>query len=174
MKMRERLAALTRVALVVAALGSTGVASTAEAAVWIGWVRLDNSPNGGSIASTSTTNDIEIRVRFCGDWETIYEGPVSSVSSSHDFLWIDGPGMYVSDVDAIEVSTNGDDWFWLDQIELFEGISDGSLGYEIWDAGVDNMAGYCLSTDPTDGNDSTCNPNGSRSRFVWTVPGSGC
>ncbi len=153
---------------------STIIAGEAKAEVPISWVRLDNYPNGGTINNTGTNNTITVRVTFCDASTKVMSGSVPRVSGKNDFVWPEIEWYRTaSEVTSISVSISGRDWFWIDQIELF-GHGVGGYGSRIWHAGADNMQGWCLSNDPTDGNATVCEPDESRSYFSWTVPDAIC
>jgi hypothetical protein len=179
MKKLTSLMIAARLSAVALCLASLSFPNEAQAAVPHIVIRLDNSSNGRTITSTGTNSTITVRARFCGEWQTIdIPRALPSAWEDWEFWEPDGYPGRVSEIDQIEVSIDGSDWFWLDQIKLlvFVPVNLDYDGYylEQWSAGADNLQGWCLSTDPSDGNDTICQPNGSRPRFVWTVPGSSC
>ena len=132
---------------------------------------LDNSPNGGSISGTSTTSLIKVEVKFCGsgNWIQI-ETPraLTTVSGCHKFSWPQSAVQDTANVDEVRVTTSGSDWFWLDQIELFDAFG------RRWVSGADNTQGWCFSTNPSGGNNVNCEPDGSFVSKTWNVPSLNC
>lgn len=140
------------------------------------YVRLDNYPNGGEIFNTQTQSTISVSGFFCkrtagggveGEWFTFGARALPTVSGSHDFYWDQSQrgaeGYGQSGLMHILVKTNGSDWFWLDQLEvrLFD-----LVGYS---RGVDNTQGWCFSTNPSHGNETVCEPNGSRTFYEFVL-----
>jgi hypothetical protein len=140
----------------------TGGTSIAKATSPYAAIRLDNYPNGGSISNTGTKNTITVWYFSClyNNWVQAGARSITSVSGTNDFT-INTGDLY--DLSKIEIATNGGDWFWLDQLELIDGST------SIWSWGIDNTVGACISTEPTDGNDSICWPTGSHSALIFNV-----
>lgn len=168
-----KLMLLTGLALLAAGAMPTDFTMKARADVPVVTIRLDNRSTGDPIHSATGTNSVvTVRGRFCGTWYTIGSRPIPEVSNSIDFSFTDGFEMNVWSLERLQVSIGGDDMFWLDQIELLyfaDGFTD-----ELWQSGVDDRLGRCLSTDPSDGSPFACDPDGSTTSVSWTVPGSGC
>lgn len=161
--MKSRLNVVAASVMAAVALGFTSAAHAANP-----FIRLDNSSNpAGSIGNTGTNNTISVSVRFCGSqfFTSIGSRALPGVSGQHDFAWTPTATTTHNHVTEIRVGINGNDWFWLDQIELFN-----SSGSEIWESGIDNLVGYCFSTDPTDGSDAACFPNDSQPYMFFDVP----
>ena len=68
----------------------------------------------------------------------------------------------------VQLETHGDDWLWIDQVEV---IATGASEVEVWQWGGDNTQGYCFSTDPSDGNNTNCEPDGSTRSRICTSTG---
>jgi hypothetical protein len=139
------------------------------------WVRLDNSPNGGSVSGgTTTVNRITVDVQFCGSSNFIRKGErvLSSVSGQHDFVWSASPnqqgGHSVRRIQIAISAEDGNDWFWLDQIELFHD------GERVWSAGIDNTQGWCFSDQRLRPNNTACEPDESNYFKIFEVPSPGC
>jgi len=116
-------------------------------------VRLDNSSNPlGAVTWAGTSNTISV----CAILKTSFGlcVPLESARAlntigNHDFNW-----WGFEDVDQIldlQVSTNGSNAFWLDQLEILNGA-----GTKVWTSGADNTGGWCISTQPSDGNNANC------------------
>ena len=67
----------------------------------------------------------------------------------------------MSNVKKISVTTNGNDAFWIDSLWLNNGSS-----FITW--GVQNQIGWCVSTDPADGNNSHCEQ--AKAFTTWDFP----
>jgi len=116
-------------------------------------VRLDNSSNPLGVTWADTPNNIAVCYTtvvngFC--WPVGAARPIPGISGNNDFVLSD-PFVTVANVAQLWVYTDGDQAFWLDQIELFN-----ASGTKVWSSGVDNTGGWCISTDPTDGNNDNC------------------
>jgi hypothetical protein len=133
------------------------------------FIRLDNSPNGGTINYTTTNDTVSVYVRYCGSafFTLIGQRALTTVSGGHDFAWTQTSTTTAQHVEEIKVQTNGGDWFWLDQIELFD-----EFGTKRWTWGVDNMDGACFSNDPSDPapleDPNVCFPAGSVTSKTWS------
>lgn len=139
------------IATMAIALCGIGFATSAEAQS--ATIRIDNYANpAGSILNTSTTNTITVKARFCGQasYVTIGSRVLNTISGQHDFTWTPTAGRAAKDVTDVRVQINGDDWFWVDQVEVLSGST------VVLTRGVDNTQGWCISTDPTDGDSSIC------------------
>lgn len=140
-------------------------------------IRLDNSPNGGSVTGgTTTVNEIVILVQFCGSttWQMpVPERVLNSVSGKHDFRWYNS-AYRGKNIRRFQISINAqdpDDWFWLDQVELLWNYG----GEErIWSAGLDNTQGWCFSDAYLRPNNTACEPDDSLFVKTWDIPGSNC
>ena len=56
-----------------------------------------------------------------------------------------------TDMDYFIVETSGDDGFWMDELQLTKKLWNSSKTEKVQSWGVDGGKGYCLSTDPKDG-----------------------
>jgi hypothetical protein len=87
----------------------------------------------------------------------------STVSGSIDLVI---EGRSPTNLEWVSAEATGSDWLWIDQVEVFDG---GFLG-EVWQRGVDNTVGYCLSTVPNHGSSAICEPDLSALVHQWTPP----
>jgi hypothetical protein len=152
------------------AVAVPGFASNAKADYII---RLDNYANpSDSISWSKTNNTVTVSVSTGdGGFTPIGSKVLNSRSGSHDFCYVGSLTYYA--VDQIKVSINGDDIFWLDQIELFHSPPGTCrTSNRVWDKGTDNEQGWCFSTDWNDqyGNERWCEPDQFTSSFLWDVP----
>jgi hypothetical protein len=84
-----------------------------------------------------------------------------TLSGHHDVLIRNGL-IPRDQVTRIEFSTNSDDLFVMDEVEVLD-----VNGNRYFAAGIDNMVGYCLSTDSTTTNEH-CRDYLSRSTWVFS------
>lgn len=117
-------------------------------------VCLDNSSNPrGAVTWATTSNTISVCAVTTGTFGSCVPlesaRALTTIAGCHAFNWWSWED--AADVIRLEVSTSGNNAFWLDQIELFRGD-----GTEHWQSGVDNTSGWCLSTQPSDGNNANC------------------
>ena len=147
----------------VACLASVGLTNSAKADFVI---RLDNSPNPtGYPTFTSTTNTIKVYVTTDGNasWQLVDSQVLDTVSGTHDFCWVGTEQDF--NITGVKITTNGDNWFWLDQFEIWSSNdSDCHADIEDHEEGVDNQNGYCFSTDSADGDSAYCTKAGSEGR----------
>jgi hypothetical protein len=145
-----------------------GFSSVAEAQQDKGFVRLDNFPNNGSISGTDTDDNVYVVLRWfvCGQdfYEFTITGEAPIQSGQHDFHFPFFVKYSAAEIDLISVVMPGEDWFWLDQIELFN-----ASAQKIWSSGIDNTQGWCFSSQPSDGNNTVCEPDGSRPSNTWNI-----
>ena len=127
-------------------------------------IRFDNAPSG-SLALTGTTDQINVIVGYKNG--SVDSGPLdmTGVAENHD-IWIHP---VCSDIDYVFLETFGYDWLWIDQVELHGYNSSGVLT-PFATFGVDNTQGWCLSIDPSDGNNTVCEPDGSYVDRAWELP----
>lgn len=124
-------------------------------------IRFDNMPNGGALDLTATADHATVIVGFTDG--TTDSGPIdlSTVSESHAILL--GPACET--IDWVYLATDGYDWLWIDQVELHKSTNN---GWQLYSAkGIDNLQGWCISIDWSDGNDTVCEPNGSLPDRTW-------
>jgi len=133
-------------------------------------IRVDNSPNGSGctgaacFGDTQSGDTITVHVKFknsCngGASPRTQAQVLSSVSGQLDFDFASSVISCQNDpcnVEKVWLTTDGNDWFWVDQIEVQNGA-----GTEMWEAGIDNTLGWCLSGEAADGWNDVCYPNGS-------------
>ena len=137
------------------------------AEAYTGAIRLDCFGDA-TIRYTGTTNTITITVVSSGGTERMTVIPTDSDCSPDvldsvltggvtDFYGISKQfTSYRSyPVQYVQIRTNGDNGFWMDQVSLSAGAASDNWG-------VNGGRGYCLSTDPTDADRSWRNYVGSR------------
>lgn len=113
-------------------------------------VRIDNRLNPSADPVAASGNSVTVGVRYCSTCSYTEQTRVlSSISSSHDFVFPGGSGWDVYD---IRVTINGSDLLIIDQLELYDDYEPYLV--ETWSS--DNEMGWCLSTDAADGGNSHC------------------
>lgn len=123
-------------------------AAEAHAASWT--IRVDNWGNPDHPSNWATNDDIIVEI---GYWKGfIFNEYVSRrtlphadvVAGSHDII-IDQASIPLGQVIYISIMTNGNDLFVIDEFEVLD-----TNGNRYFADGIDNMRGYCLTTDPAD------------------------
>jgi hypothetical protein len=128
---------------------------------------LDNNPNGGSISNVGTIDTITVRAYF-GQNCTTYNPFTLYPTASSGCWYMENTQPWAPDatqICKITVSTNGSNWLWIDQIELKHGNGD-----PYWHWGNDDMTGYCISNQSSDGSGTGyCQSNRSFSTFNFVL-----
>ena len=145
--------------IAVAAFAITAAGFTSEADAQFR-VRLDNFATDDAVSWAHTASDVEVCVQFdeTSFWWFFGCVPLAATRpltthTNHDYNWTDVED--VNQIEYIDVKIHGNDMFFLDQFEIFVGNN------RVFVSGVDNTQGWCLSTDPSDGNVTHCTPDDS-------------
>jgi hypothetical protein len=134
-----------------ASLASSAVPSTAHA--WV--VRFDCHGTSGVPSWAHTSNTLFVEIGYKIGAFTFYDyynvAAPASKCDQEDEIVVGGETGAASQVKSIWVTSNGDDAFFLDQILIDE---DNTFNYKR--TGADDQSGWCISTDPADGNNANC------------------
>jgi hypothetical protein len=163
-------------ALVVACAAGTAQQALADSTL----IRLDNLPSpSNAVSSPQTDDNVCVWVMQDGHslWTLVECRPLGTVSNYHDYCI----GIGDWNIDQIKVTIDGNNAFWLDQMQVFAFYNNVCTGgwLHVADFGIDNNVGYCLSTDSGDYSNAACTSWGtagrvgsgpSYSQIWWDMP----
>jgi hypothetical protein len=137
---------LTLIALSVLAIG---LSTTAHASFGV-YIDCHGGSGFPNWASTSNTVTTYVKVNGNLTWFDSRTVPASMCDHENGFSFTSSRWSGY-DVSGIQVQISGNDAFFIDKIMLVDGAT-----WHIWQWGVDNTLGFCLSTAPSDGNNPYC------------------
>lgn len=132
-------------ALAAFALASSAFTQQAHASFRI---RIDNKADGAVLAWAATASNVQVHYQLFGSADWVQVAParaLSTIAQAHDFVYLNAL-VPIELVAKIRVTMAGSDMLFVDQVEAY-GINalDGSEALvSRW--GVDNITGWCLST----------------------------
>jgi hypothetical protein len=116
------------------------------------WVIIDCMGTNRMPDWAHTNDTITVKAKINGYWNTLGSQTVSIYRCQTDDQIIYQFNAFTkNDVQAISVSTNGNDIFWMDKLTLTDKTTGQFLQW-----GVNNNQGYCLSKTASHGNNSYC------------------
>lgn len=147
----NRLASIAAAAMFALALG----ASTGARADWK--IRIDNWGNPDKPDYWKSSSGVAVNLFSTGGIQSFTAGWLPSptgISGNFDIV-VASSRMTLAHAEWIAVGIGDDDMFVIDQVTIYD---DNGNVYRTF--GVDNMAGWCISTDDLDGTDeATCGPS---------------
>jgi hypothetical protein len=162
----------------VAAFGAAalGFAGTAQADFI---VRIDNQLDPSGYADAKTTNTIKIcaltkavtnaKTTAIDAWYCVSR-VVHQVSYANDFYFDTAGTNDVGQISRLEVSINGTDMFIVDKLRTLAGFTFEGIPKVMYESGVDNEIGYCLSQDPADFTNAHCTASSNGAILMWNPP----